>query len=173
MIQKLKKGGFTLIELLVVIAIIGLLSTIVMVSLNRTRAKSRDARRMEDLKQMQLALEMYYDSNNSYPNRHAFTTSAADGCGSNWCLLETDLAPYIAKLPRDPKGLQDDYRYYYDGGESDDYGYGIMCRFEHSSNFPLVGQDGGYYNNTGSGSYYEIGPEPSYDAALVINWWND
>ena len=53
--------GFTLIELLVVIAIIGLLATIVMVSLNTARGKARDARRMGDIKQMMLALEMYYD----------------------------------------------------------------------------------------------------------------
>ena len=60
--------GFTLIELLVVIAIIGMLSSVVLASLNTARAKARDARRVSDLKQMQLALELYYDSNGSYPN---------------------------------------------------------------------------------------------------------
>ena len=44
--------GFTLIELLVVIAIIGLLSSVVIASLNGARAKARDARRVSDLKQM-------------------------------------------------------------------------------------------------------------------------
>ena len=60
--------GFTLIELLVVISIIGLLASIVLVSVNSARVKARDARRMSDLKQLQLALEMYYDSNNAYPS---------------------------------------------------------------------------------------------------------
>lgn len=59
--------GFTLIELLVVIAIIGILSSVVLASLNSARQKSRDARRIGDIKQMQLAMEMYYDSNSSYP----------------------------------------------------------------------------------------------------------
>jgi prepilin-type N-terminal cleavage/methylation domain-containing protein len=51
--------GFTLIELLVVIAIIGLLSSIVLASLNSARVKSRDARRLEDLKQMANAVQLY------------------------------------------------------------------------------------------------------------------
>ena len=61
------KKGFTLIELLVVIAIIGILSSIVLASLNSARKKGRDARRVADIKQIQLALELYYDANSNYP----------------------------------------------------------------------------------------------------------
>jgi prepilin-type N-terminal cleavage/methylation domain-containing protein len=57
--------GFTLIELLVVIAIIGILATIVLVSLNSARTKARDTRRLSDMQQMSLAMEMYYDQNGS------------------------------------------------------------------------------------------------------------
>jgi prepilin-type N-terminal cleavage/methylation domain-containing protein len=63
--KKQKTKGFTLIELLVVIAIIGLLASIVLVSLNTARQKARDSRRLTDIRQVALALELYADSNNS------------------------------------------------------------------------------------------------------------
>jgi len=111
------KSGFTLIELLVVIAIIGLLSSIVLTSLNSARAKARDAKRQSELKQLQLTLELFYDSNGSYPL----------GC---WNYYEKDgdnyipgLAPtFISKLPIDslqgqncPGGIGDNsnWRTYY------------------------------------------------------------
>lgn len=47
-----KNNGFTLIELLVVIAIIGVLSSVVLASLNTARKKARDARRLSDMKQI-------------------------------------------------------------------------------------------------------------------------
>ncbi|MEK7995391.1 MAG: type II secretion system protein, partial [Planctomycetota bacterium] len=62
------KRGFTLIELLVVIAIIGMLSSVILASLNTARQKARDARRLSDMKQIQTALELYYDTNRAYPN---------------------------------------------------------------------------------------------------------
>jgi len=62
-----KQKGFTLIELLVVIAIIGLLSTLAVVSLNSARSKARDARRTSDIRQLQTALEMYFNEDGAYP----------------------------------------------------------------------------------------------------------
>jgi len=60
-----RQHGFTLIELLVVIAIIGILSSVVLTSLTSARAKGRDARRISDISQLRLALELYYDSQQS------------------------------------------------------------------------------------------------------------
>ena len=63
-----RQSGFTLIELLVVIAIIGLLSTLSVVALNNARARARDARRVADIKQIQTALELYYNEMGEYPS---------------------------------------------------------------------------------------------------------
>lgn len=75
--EKPKNKGFTLIELLVVIAIIGILSSVVLSSLNTARAKARDAKRLSDMHQMQIALDLYYNTFGQYPD------SDFQGCG-NW-----------------------------------------------------------------------------------------
>lgn len=67
MMRTNNQKGFTLIELLVVIAIIGLLSTLAIVALNSARTKSRDAKRVSDIKQVQTALELYFADQDSYP----------------------------------------------------------------------------------------------------------
>jgi len=77
--MKKTKKGFTLIELLVVIAIIGLLSTLSIVALNSARARSRDARRISDVKQMQTALELYYNDVGAYPPSADVSSSIATG----------------------------------------------------------------------------------------------
>ncbi len=94
------KAGFTLIELLVVIGIIGVLASVVLASLNTARRKSRDARRVSDMKQVQLALELYFDSQNptAYPaGDYAAATTALEGanCGGAAC---------INTMPTDPTG---------------------------------------------------------------------
>jgi len=83
-----RKKGFTLIELLVVIAIIGILSSVVLASLNSAREKSRDAKRVSDIKQLQLALELFWDTNGEY---------AAD-------LAALQTGGFIPNTPTDPVG---------------------------------------------------------------------
>jgi prepilin-type N-terminal cleavage/methylation domain-containing protein len=71
---KRKKTGFTLIELLVVLAIIGMLAGIVLVSLGSARAKSRDVRRVSDIRQLVTAQQMYEGENGVF-----YATTARQG----------------------------------------------------------------------------------------------
>ncbi|MEA3272222.1 MAG: prepilin-type N-terminal cleavage/methylation domain-containing protein [Patescibacteria group bacterium] len=80
-----KRKGFTLIELLVVIAIIGLLATLAVVALNSARQKSRDAKRVADIKQVQTALELGFVETNGYPTA---ATAVVLGAGSQVVLCD-------------------------------------------------------------------------------------
>ena len=112
------KKGFTLIELLVVIAIIGLLATLAVVALQNARQKSRDAKRVADIKQVQTALDLYYADQNGYPiaasaivlgsdTRDILCDTAAGfqgdttGCG----------VTYMAQIPANPSPNGTDYSY--------------------------------------------------------------
>ena len=64
--EKGKNFGFTLIELLVVVAIIGVLASVVLVSLNSARDKARYARVISDLKQIALAAELDFNIYGNY-----------------------------------------------------------------------------------------------------------
>ncbi len=60
------KKGFTLIELLVVIAIIGILSGVVLTSLNTARGKASDSAIKADLANMRAQAEVLYDDSGNY-----------------------------------------------------------------------------------------------------------
>jgi len=62
----MKERGFTLIELLVVIAIIGILSSVVLASLNTARGKGADANIKGNLEGIRSQAEIIYDNTSSY-----------------------------------------------------------------------------------------------------------
>lgn len=110
MMIKRSTKGFTLIELLVVIAIIGILSSVVLASLATARKKARDANRISDLKNVQLALELYYDGNQLYPDQAGAGNNTLAPIGA---ILVA--ANYLPVSPNDPTaGLT----YYYVGLET-------------------------------------------------------
>jgi prepilin-type N-terminal cleavage/methylation domain-containing protein/uncharacterized protein (TIGR02145 family) len=86
---KTKKQAFTLIELLVVIAIIGILSTLAVVALQNARKNARDAKRIADIKQIQTALELYFNDVGAYPA----TVTSSITYGSNVYMATYPTAP--------------------------------------------------------------------------------
>lgn len=97
------KESFTLIELLVVISIIGVLATLVLVSLGDVRGRARNARRESDMRQIVLAMELDYAEDEKY---------------SQWTLQEwsdgkeipKDSGKYLKPVPVDPQtGLSYDW----------------------------------------------------------------
>jgi len=106
-----QKRGFSLIELLVVIAVVGILTGIAYASFSNARASARDDIRKSDLKQLQLAVEMYKAQNGSYPS--AGTGGQCDGTftGPGCYPYIVGLTPdFIPVLPRDPNGNSYQYR---------------------------------------------------------------
>ena len=93
------RRGFTLIELLVVISIIGLLSSVVLASLNSARAKARDAVRKSDLKQIRIALELYYNEYGGYPSS---AWPNEDYRIFQSLALETKMTIFLTRFPTDP-----------------------------------------------------------------------
>jgi type II secretion system protein G len=80
---KFNKEGFTLIELLVVVAIIGILASVILVSLNGARDRSKDAVIKSELKTIQTAVEWYFLDNDTYVIPGGFSAG-----GNGWATLE-------------------------------------------------------------------------------------
>lgn len=110
--------GFTLIELLLVISIIGLLASVVLVSLNSAKGKARDSRRLQDIHQLQNAFSLYAsDHNGNFPPLSGFFciglndeskcwngyiyNSGGSGINGSTALMSA-LAPYMPTIPDDP-----------------------------------------------------------------------
>lgn len=87
------RRGFTLVELLVVITIIGILSSVVLASLNTARSKGSDAAIQSDLNAIRTQAELYYlTTGNS-----TYGTTVSDGsCASGMFSADTSIAKAIA-----------------------------------------------------------------------------
>lgn len=114
--------GFTLIELLIVIAIIGILASVVLISFPASTAKSRNSSRMQELKQIQMTLRLYYDINYEMPINRG-------GIGVKYCDNNSDFLQELVDgkfLPENPKSPDGASYCYYDYGADDSYDAGVL-----------------------------------------------
>ena len=112
--KKAGRAGFTIVELLIVIVVIAVLAAITIVAYNGIQGRANDSRRLEDIKSIAKALELYKVNTGSYPN----VVSTQDGLGnyisSGWetstnCTTATDFLAVLrtsgvaSSVPLDPK----------------------------------------------------------------------
>jgi len=105
------KKGFTLVELIVVITIIMVITALGVVNFAGINKRSRDSRRVADLKKVSIALEIYRQENGEYPSAQA------------------GLVPdYLEIIPLDPKNPTN----LYDLDIGEKYSYELYAHMEDS-----------------------------------------
>jgi len=105
--KNLNKKGFTIMELLVSLAIIAMLFTATIALIGGVKEKSRDAKRMSDVREISKALVLYADNNDKFPI--ATTAVTITGIDAVSTVLEGD--DVISEVPIDPTHPLNPYTY--------------------------------------------------------------
>jgi len=111
--MKKREGGFTLIEIIVVVAIIGVIASVVLTTLNSSRAKTRDAKAKTELTQVRNALALYYSQNGTMPSPISVPVSP-EGPAFLDVASQLVTAGFLSGIPQAPANHT--YMYYNYGG---------------------------------------------------------
>ncbi|KKW23094.1 MAG: hypothetical protein UY65_C0009G0020 [Parcubacteria group bacterium GW2011_GWA2_51_12] len=149
-----ERDGFTLIELLVVVAIIGMLLSIISLSLTSSRQKARDTKRISDMKQIKTGMDLFFSTGGGYPDTGAWVVGANLTCGTE----------QIMRIPPDPGGAL--YAYAYTANGISGTGCGGTVRGGYSIQF-FMERQAAYYTMDEDGTFRDPGNNPvSVDALL-------
>lgn len=173
-----RNKGFTLIELLVVITVIGMLSSMVLVSMGGARAKARDSRRLQDLDTLITAIKMYEVKNDALPGGgDGGGIQISPKCNSDFKndLVNAGLFGSISADPIDDAnctGLGDDNLFFYgwDSGHCCEGSYCISInRLETQWVADLLEQKFGQLHYVTGGGDANIGTGDDFNYCFVEN----
>jgi prepilin-type N-terminal cleavage/methylation domain-containing protein len=155
-----RERGFTLIELLVVIAIIGILSAVVLASLNTARSKARNAKRLTDIHTLVNAFNLGL-GNGSLPSTGGAFFCVSANCYGGYggyarsTTVDNYLTPYLPTKPDDPYQASTQYG-----------GYLYNSSWSSGSTFPLgaylhwIEEPPVTFTSCGPGSIDTLDPSP-------------
>ncbi len=146
--------GFTLVELMVTIGIMALLTGIITANLTSSRKKARDAKRISDIGQIQLALELVFDRCNTYPavtgSGATQTISTANVCTTSSGTTDISMSTFLSPIPTPPTGTtQTVYNYGINAAATD---YVLKATLEGYSEVLKDDYDGVSYSSIGCGT---------------------
>jgi prepilin-type N-terminal cleavage/methylation domain-containing protein len=110
----MKKYGFTVIELMISIAIIGILASLITITISNIKEKNRDTKRMSDMRGISSALNLYSTNARQYPVYSGNIT------GSDLMSVALESSDSMSKVPLDPLN-RSPYLYIYESEDGSDF----------------------------------------------------
>ncbi len=129
MLKLSRQRGFTIIELAIVISIISILSAISIVAYKGVREGARDTERVAEMEVLASAIDKYYSRNGNYPMSTGWCTHISNTASGYDAAFAAELAPYLDKVPYDPK-FEVTYQDYFYYNVNDDSSYYLYAELE-------------------------------------------
>ncbi len=145
--------GFTLIELLVVVAIIGTLASVVLVNLNESRKKGKDAAIKSQLKEFETTLALEFEETGSYANLQPDTWFPDTPCSSafagNHAAKATEMCENLVKIAGTWGDWGGPFSFYIGNITSNADRYSMMVPMNSKDTFFCLGSSGNSDTETG------------------------